>query len=293
MVESAVYTWSYLNNPTPDLNLLKTYVRNTMRRILVPLMALLLIAGCSEKEKSSSEDYSDQSANVTSATPAPMDNPDAPDSITDENLTRPDADDPVNGPGEFPLGWIVRLDRPNPDVIIGRDKTTADVSFVNMTPGWHFATKTPRIILYHPASTASGSYTVTSKIHLFDPGTRTEAYGLIFGGSDLDGDAQQYLYFVIRRSGEYLVKQRQGDDTVVIKDWTAHKAIVGYDENSGPTATNTLAVSVTGNTIAFSVNNMEVYSMPRGDYQTDGLVGFRFNHGIETHIESFDVTIAS
>jgi len=267
-----------------------------MRRILASLLALILITGCSEKEDTSSDGYSDQTANVAEATPEGTQAPDAPempDSIDDASLTRPDAENPVNGPGEFPAGWNVRLDRPNPDVVIGRDKTTADVSFINMTPGWHFATKTPRLILYHPSSTASGSYTVSSNIHLFDPGPRTEAYGLLFGGSELGGDDQQYLYFVIRRSGEYLVKERTGEETSIIKEWTAHEAIVAYDENSGPTVENALAVSVAADTITFSVNDVEVHSMPRGDYQTDGLVGFRFNHGVEAHIESFDVTLSS
>lgn len=261
-----------------------------MKRLSVFLVSLVIIAGCAGQTDDAVSNESSYGTTAEAETaPASAESGD-PGS---ETLSRPDALHPVNAMGQYPLGWRVRLDRPSPDVAIGSDKNEADISLAIMTPGWHFKTKSPRVILYHPASTASDSYMVSSKIHLFDPGTRTEAYGLIFGGSNLEGDDQEYLYFVIRRTGEYLIKQRTGDDTRVIRDWTAHEAVAGYDENSEPTVANTLAVAVDSETITYSINDIEVFSMPRDGFETDGLVGFRFNHGVEAHIESFDVTMTS
>lgn len=263
-----------------------------MKRFYPLLITALLITGCSETE--SERNISELDKANPASTEAVSSPADAPDNLPDgsdamaSNLTRPDANAPVNEDGAFPLGWQVRLDRPNAEAVVSAD-STADVYMVNMVPGWHVRIGSPRAILYHPASTATGSYTVSSKIHLFDPGPRTEAYGLIFGGSNLDNDDQEYLYFVIRRTGEYLVKHRTGDETHIVQNWTENDAIVPFESDvTEGTAANTLAVSVDGDQVSFSVNDVEVYSMTSA-YPTDGIVGFRFNHGINAHIETFDV----
>jgi len=251
-----------------------------MKRLYTLLLAGLLLTGCAETD---SEDPMD----------APASEGSAPAAVDTDQLSRPDALNPVNEVLAYPLGWQVRLDRPNPEVVIGADTTGTDVYFANMTPGWHFKTTEPRVILYHPASTAEGEYTVSSIIHLFTPGRRNEAYGLIFGGKNLDADDQEYLYFVIRRSGEFLLKKRLGDDTEVIHDWTSHDAIVPFPEDSDEvTAKNTLSIEVGAETVKFFINEAQVLEVPAADLDTDGLVGFRMNHGVEAHIESLDVTMA-
>ena len=177
--------------------------------------------------------------------------------------------------------------------MVGNSDETDDVFFVSMTPGWHVTLKRPRGIFYHPASTAAGSYSVSSMIHLFPPGERNEGYGLIFGGQNLDVDNQSYLYFLLRRSGEFLVKRRMGDDTEILADWQANDAIVPYTEETEVTTTNTLGIAVDDSTISFYVNDVEVHSMEKGDLVTDGIIGFRFNHGINVHVQTLDVTEAS
>lgn len=254
----------------------------TMRKLLLPVLALFLVTGCGTKDDPAISDVVETESSAATATEA-----------ENKDLTRPDALNPVNAPGEYPLGWQVRLDRPNPEVVIGADTSGTDVRFVNMTPGWHFETKAPRVILHHPASTAVGAYSISSQIYLFDPGNRTEAYGLLFGGHNLTADNQEYLYFVIRRTGEYLVKQRIGDETAVIQNWTEHDAIVPYDESTNGTAENILGVTVGAENMTFFANGVELLSVAKGDYQTDGLVGFRFNHGVQAHITSLDVEMAS
>jgi hypothetical protein len=262
-----------------------------MKSFFTLVLAVFLISGCAEKDAElTAEKVTPAGTEAVAGTSGATESLPGGSEISALDLARPDATAPTNGNGVFPLGWEVRLDRPNAEAVISAD-STADVYLVNMTPGWHFRTRAPRVILYHPASTATGSYTISSKIHLFDPGPRTEAYGLIFGGSDLGGENQAYLYFVIRRTGEYLVKHRIGDQTHVVQDWTAHESIVPFEPGSDiATATNTLTVSVDGDMVSFLVNDVEVHSMT-STYPTDGLVGFRFNHGVEAHIESLDVTM--
>lgn len=201
---------------------------------------------------------------------------------------RPDAQKPVNDEGDVPEGWQVRLDRPNPDAVIGADKEKADIFFVNMTPGWHVTTG-PAGIFYHPESTAEGTFRAETTIHLFDPGDRREAFGIFLGGQNLDADNQSYLYFLLRKNGEFLIKHRAGSETHVIQNWTAHDAIVAYGaDTEGPVA-NTLTVEVSDGTVSFSVNGTEVASQSSDDLQTDGVVGLRINHALNVHVADLKV----
>jgi hypothetical protein len=198
---------------------------------------------------------------------------------------RPDPDVPQGENLKVPEGWEVRLDRNMEDVVIGSDPESSDIYFVNMTPGWHI-TSGPAGIYYHPANTASAEYKVSAVLHLFDPGERNrEAFGIFIGGENLDNDDQRYLYFLIRNTGEYLIKERLGNETEVIQNWTPSDTINIYtDELKDSSAQNTLSVSISDSNIMFHINDSEVASVPAGEYTTDGLYGLRVNHSINLHI---------
>lgn len=205
--------------------------------------------------------------------------------------SRPDADNPIGGNGVFPAGWEYRLDDANPDAVVSADTVgTPDIFFVTMTPGWHVTTQRPRGILYHPASTAEGDYMASTKISLFDPGTRREGYGIFVGGSDLQGENPQYLYFLVRRDGQFIIKNWNGGEPETVVDWTPHEAIIPFNDETETTATNTVAIMTMGNMIHFMVNGAEVHTIEeKGDLPTEGIVGLRLNHGLNVHVESLDV----
>lgn len=199
---------------------------------------------------------------------------------------RPDPNKPQGTNLEVPEGWEVRLDHEMEDVAISSKPASADIYFVNMTPGWHITTG-PAGIFYHPENTASGDFIVKSELHFFDPGDRNrEGYGIFLGGSDLKGENQSYIYFLLRNTGEFLVKQRTGEETEVLQNWTPSSAIVKYEngvtENSS--VMNTLEVAVVGNIISFSINGEEVASMNSSKLTTDGIFGLRVNHSVNLHI---------
>lgn len=210
---------------------------------------------------------------------------------------RPDPLVPQGENLQTPPTWTVRFDPPHAghaqhhEPTVGAD-STFDVFFVNMTPGWHLTTG-PGGIFYHPASTSEGDFHAESKIHLFDPKGRNEAYGLLFGGADLDSDAQRYDYFLLRNSGEFLVKRRTGDATETLIPWTVSDAIVRFDASSEWNVTNTLGVAAEADEVTFLVNGTEVARLPREDVQTDGVVGLRVNHELNLHVETLSVTPAS
>ena len=209
---------------------------------------------------------------------------------TDWATTPPDPDTPQGENMDVPEGWEWRLDHPTEDfeLIAEGDPSKSEVLFVNMTPGWHIATG-PALILYHPALTASGTYRARAVYHLFPPAERNEAFGIFVGGQNLDSEDQTYLYFLIRKSGEYLVKLRMGESTVIVEEWTEHSAIVPHTGESEGSVENSISVEVGEDSVEFFVNDEMVTSLLRGELPVEGHVGLRVNHALNVHVSDLGV----
>jgi hypothetical protein len=185
-----------------------------------------------------------------------------------------------------PASWKMRVDRSqsatDPDA-------NGNIKFVTMGTGFH-ATNPQAAVYWNPANTASGTYTLKGTFTLMKPSSHTNYYGLIFGGSGLEGAEQKYVYFVVAQDGTWLIKRRNGAaaDTVVPK--TPNDAVKkpGADGKS----TNALEVRVGADKIDYVVNGTVVHSMPKGDASAsiDGIYGLRVNHLLEVHIDGFGVT---
>lgn len=181
-----------------------------------------------------------------------------------------------------PEGWRIRTDHPGQD--------PADIEFMDMPPGWHVTTG-PAAILWNPSHTASGEFRVEMESYLFDPRGRREGFGLFVGGRNLDGADQEYVYFLLREGGEFLVKRRRGEATEVVVDWSPAAPMVSYASRTEDEATamNVLAVDAGRETVRFLVNGEEVATLPRGSLSLDGVVGLRVNHALNLHVTRLDV----
>ena len=131
---------------------------------------------------------------------------------------------------------------------------------------------------------AKGTYRISASFTQTQPSNHPNAYGLIFGGSDLAGPNQRYSYFVIRENGEFLIKKRMGSETPTVVDWTAHDAINVFERT-----TNRLTVEVGSDQVRFLVNGTEVSTQPRSDLDTNGITGLRVNHFLNVHIDNLDL----
>lgn len=181
-----------------------------------------------------------------------------------------------------PADFRVRFDRPMPDSLF---------QFQTMSPGWHITTSRPAGIVWRPAQSANGNWRLDATIHLFPRPGHAEGVGVIFGGSDLDGPNQSYVYFLIRKDGQFLIKRRQGAATSDIVGWTPHAAVVQQPRTEGDESVrNDLAVEVTANEVRFFINGQRVHAMPRAGLTTDGLVGLRVNHNLNIHVSRLDLT---
>ena len=187
---------------------------------------------------------------------------------------------------QSPKGWKVRIDRSteasDPDA-------SGAIKFVTMGTGFH-ATNPQAAVYWNPADTVSGTYTLKGTFTLLRPSSHANYYGLVFGGSALEGAQQSYLYFVVAQNGMWLLKSRNG---------TATKTIAGYMENDAvkiPDATgkstNALEVRVGAAKTDFVVNGVVVHSEPKsGDLaKTDGIYGIRVNHLLDVQIDGLAVS---
>ena len=182
-----------------------------------------------------------------------------------------------------PAGWQFRPDRANAD-------RTA-VHFMAMGQGMH-VTSGPAAIFFNPQNTRGGNYRLAAEFAQGRAPQHPEAYGLVLAGRNLEAANQDYMYFIVRGTGEFAVKHRAGEEVHTIANWTAHQAI--HRQGADGKATNQLAVDVTATAINFLVNGTQVYSISRAAaghaINTDGIYGLRVNHNLDVHVSGLQAT---
>ena len=193
----------------------------------------------------------------------------------------------VAGSG-LPAGWMVRFDPSRP----GRPvPTVADVNFRVMAPGWHHNSG-PAGIYYREADATKGTYTLSASFAQMKS-MQHEAYGIFIGGSGLQSDKQNYLYFIIKPAdGTFLINHRSSDaKPVTVVPYTASDAI-NKDAPADGAAKNKLSITVGKDDVTFLMNDKVVKVLKKTELDgasTDGLVGMRLNHNLDLHIVEFGV----
>jgi hypothetical protein len=186
---------------------------------------------------------------------------------------------------QSPKGWKLRVDR---SMSAADPDAAGDIKFVEMGGGFH-ATNPKAAVYWNPANTAAGNYTLKGTVKLVKTMGHSEYYGLIFGGSDLEGPGQSYIYFMVEQGGTWLIKSRNGDSTAQIASSGAPSDAV-KKADAGGTSANALEVHVMGDKIEFLVNGKVVHSMPKSGQKTDGMYGIRVNHMLEVQVDGFGVS---
>jgi hypothetical protein len=187
---------------------------------------------------------------------------------------------------QSPKGWMVRSDH---SMNASDPDAAGSIKFVTMGSGFH-ATNPMAAVYWNPANTVTGNHTLKGKFTLIKTGGFNEYYGLIFGGSELDGAGQNYLYFMISDDGTFLIKRRTGSSTQGVSQKTPNAAVKKPD--SSGKCTNDLEVRVKADTIDFVINGTVVSSLPKTGpaAKTDGINGIRVNHQLEVQIDGFGVS---
>ena len=197
-----------------------------------------------------------------------------------------DAAKPVAGGGISAAGWMGKIDASE----AAKGAKLEDSKLVTMGPGLHVTTG-PQVVYWNPANTATGSYTLKGTFTLVKPSGHPNYYGLVFGGSDLDGPQQKYLYFVVAQNGMWLIKNRDGDATSgTVVPRTANDAVKKPDESGK--SVNALEVRVGADKIDFVINGTVVHTAQKTGptAKTDGIYGFRVNHQLEVQVDGFGLS---
>lgn len=188
---------------------------------------------------------------------------------------------------QTPEGWRMRVDH---STSASDPDAAGAIKFETMGSGFH-ATNPRAAIFWNPANSVTGNYSLKGTFTLVEPAPHNEYYGLIFGGSELEGSGQNYLYFMVAQDGTWLVKRRDGDTaTQSMSAKTASDAVKKPDASGK--STNTLEVRVMADKIGFIVNGTTVLTMPKTGLaaNTDGIYGIRVNHQLEVHVEGLSVS---
>jgi hypothetical protein len=221
-----------------------------MRTSITAAFLALALSACTAKENAPAAD-----SGAVAATPA--------DSDPDVNVAG----------GTIPAGYSARTDRADAEI--------TGASYTASGSGWEVRTG-PAHVIYAARDTASGNYTVSATVEQLEKPTHPEAYGLFIGGRDLEGPSQTYTYFVVRGTGELLVKVREGGQTRDVLKWTAN-ADVPKEDASGK-GTYALSASVTNDAVKFSVNGKQVASVSKAGLPVDGIAGLRINHNLHLRV---------
>lgn len=238
-----------------------------MRAIWTIAGAALAVAACSTNKQ---PDAGDSAALGTTATTMTA------DSMAGGATSDPDR---ATGGAGVPAGYVGRTDREGVAI--------SGAKYVAASGKWEVTTG-PAHIIYAAKDSARGAYTASASFDQLEAPTHPEAYGLIIGGRNLDQPSQQYTYFLVRGTGEYLVKVRDGAGTRNVVEWKASDAVTKADA-SGKSSYR-LAAQVRADSVRFMVNDKTVATVARAGIPTDGVAGLRVNHNL--HVMVTPVSIA-
>jgi len=182
-----------------------------------------------------------------------------------------------------PKGWKMRVDR---STSASDPDGSGPIKFTAEGAGFH-AVNPQAAIYWNPSNTASGNYTVKGTFTLLKPSSHPNYYGIVFGGSDLEGAQQQYTYFTVAQNGTWLIKKRNGEATENVVGKTPADVVKKPDDGK---STNALEVRVGADKVDFVVNGQVVHSAPKASLKTDGIYGIRINHILDVQIDNFGVS---
>jgi hypothetical protein len=185
---------------------------------------------------------------------------------------------------QAPKGWKMRVDR---STSASDPDAAGNIKFMQMGSTLHAITP-QAAVFWNPSNTASGTYTLKGSFTLMKPSGHTNYYGLVFGGSDLDGPKQSYTYFLVAQDGTWLVKKRDGDAATDVLPKTPNAAVKKPDASGK--SVNALEVRVGADKIDYVVNGTVVQSSPKNGVKTDGIYGIRVNHLLEVQVDGLAVT---
>jgi hypothetical protein len=233
--------------------------------------ALVLVAACTKGKADATP--------ADTATAAAASAPASADTGMKMGGMKADADKSIGGTG-VPAGYTGVTDH--------SDGKITDAKYTANGGRWEIQTG-PAHITFAAKDSARGEYQISTTIDQLEKPRHPEAFGVFLGGSNLTDPAKQkYGYFVVRGTGEYLIKTRDGDNTTTVVDWTASPKIP--KEDASGKATYKISVHVAPDTVHFSMDGNLVAAVPKSKFPTDGIAGIRVNHNLHVDVTPLKIS---
>jgi hypothetical protein len=201
----------------------------------------------------------------------------------------------IEGGGITVPGWQGKID----DSAIKQGQTVQDGKLAPEGKGMRVTTG-PAVSYWNPKNTATGDYTVSATFNepkFMNLNTHPHPYGIFIGGNELGTPQESLLYCAAYGNGTFIVRGfgpdafQMGGRRPTPND-AIHKAAA-----VGEPVTQTIAMSVKGDTVSCSINGTVVATYNKTDVvatgklkSTDGVYGIRFAHNTEAIVTDLKVT---
>ena len=200
----------------------------------------------------------------------------------------------VEGGGISVEGWMGKIDAREAE----RGNSLEDASFAMDGDAIHI--KTGPAVTYWQGESLSGSYTVSATFTepaYMAAGDHPHPYGLVIGGQNMGTDEQSFLYCSAYGNGTFIVRGF-GPEPFALngRRSEAHDAVNKAAGADAPVVQE-IAISVSGDAVACSINGTEVASYPVSEVvadgrlsTTDGHWGIRMGHNTEARVTSISAS---
>jgi len=157
----------------------------------------------------------------------------------------------------------------------------------------------PAMLYWNTANKTSGDFTISATFNepkFMSSNDHAHPYGVFIAGNDLDGANATALYCAVYGNGNVIVRAfptsfAPGTGRRPAASEAAHKA------TKGEAVSQTIAMSVKGDTVECSVNGATVASLKKADLvgdgklkSLDGFAGIRVAHNVDVDVKDFKVT---
>lgn len=161
-------------------------------------------------------------------------------------------------------------------------KTAAGANYRENSGRWEVTTG-PAHVMYSPGDTTSGAFTVATTYDQLEAPENPEGFGLFIGGTDLGTPTMRYTCFVVRGTGEFLVRVRDGAETRDIVGWTSNSAIM--KQNSEGWGRYRIAIQARPDSIRFLVSGVPVAAVKADAVPARGITGLRINRNSHVNVD--------
>src|ERR1700760_773513 len=196
-----------------------------------------------------------------------------------------DSAKPVTGGGITAKGWQGQIDEKAAKAgqTVNDTKLTEEGKVLHVTTG-------PAATFWNPKNKASGDYTVSATFtepKYMNLNNHPHPYGVVIAGNDLGTPNHSELYCAAYGIGTFIVRGF-GPDPFQVNGRGEQNDAVHKAAGQGEPVTQKIAVSVKGDKVTCSINDVVVGTYNKSDLvaagklkSTDGLYGIRFAHNTD------------